>query len=148
MVLKEYPILNTYIEAVRKTRRDDADLATIFLVGAVSELTVREIMDDEQIGAERLIIKALDEGKISVEEEALFQAIRERRNKYVHINAQRILDDYQYFTVGRDGLLDNINEIALADFSEKALAKVLTLHIKEDAAQIFSDFEKLVSLLE
>ena len=132
---------------IERTRKSGHHLSTVFLIGGTAELILRELADDERTGSEKLIAKLQKLNVINSVQAELFDEIRERRNKYLHVNANKILSDNQYFYVDKDGLLDNINEIALSDYTEENLRKTLTLHIRNDAHRMMDVFRQLVHLL-
>jgi len=143
MEIKKYPILRIYTDAINKLQKQSDNLALIFLIGGTCELFLREIMNDEKTGMERLIRHAENNKKINLQQAELFDDIRACRNKYLHINSDKILDDYRYFYV-KDDLLENVNEIVLNDFDEKNLEKVARTHILKDSEFIYTYFKELV----
>ncbi|MFZ3099869.1 MAG: hypothetical protein WA103_01375 [Minisyncoccales bacterium] len=150
MNINKYPLIKIYTNEIEKTQSRGGDLALIFIVGATCELILREIMDiatNNTIGMERLIFSGLAKNIINQKQAVLFNDIREIRNKYIHIDVDKIINDYCYFLIKPNGLIENINEIILNNFSKKNLEKVVNIHISEDSLLAYKKFNQLIMIL-
>ncbi len=150
MNIKEYPIIQVYLDEIEKLAKLRAELPLIFLIGATSELILREIMNDPTTGMEKLIEKSEKAGKITHEQSVCFDDLRLYRNKYTHISAGKMLsEDFSGLYVEHEnGLLNHVNEIFFNEFTDDNLRKVFTLHIAGDSNKAYSILRNLVRMLE
>lgn len=146
MKLGKYPIIQVYLAEIDKLYQNKAGLPLIFLIGATAELILREISNDPKTAMEKLIAKAEKSRAISYKQSLLFEDIRMYRNKYIHISADKILNEEisGLFFTDKNGLLQNVNEIVLDDLTENKLRKVLLLHVAGDSETAYKTFKKLL----
>lgn len=140
------PLISLFAEEIESAQLEEKYLTTIILVGACSELILREIADVPRKNSySETINKARKSHRITSRQEELFRDIKLLRDKYVHIDANRIikLNLENGVFVEIDGLLDHINEPIYAAGNNDELKEAFKLTVSMDANAISNLFNKL-----
>lgn len=141
-----YPIVRYYLGEAETLLRKRSYLGALLVVGTLSELLVRELADDERTSLKKLLKKLLDSSKITEAQFRLFERIREIRNRYVHININKLVHNFDgKALVNHNGTVTFLNEVVLSSSNpEKQIVKFYKLSVKLDSLVIFDLMKQVI----
>ena len=142
----DYPIVRYYLEQAEKLLGKESYLGVLLVAGTLSELIVREIADDDKTRLAPLLKRLLKSRKINPNQFNLFDAIRKIRNRYVHININKLANDFDGIVLtGSDGVTTFLNEIILSSHRpEKKVVEFFKIRVKVDSLEIVDLLNKAI----
>jgi len=149
--MSEVPtIIKRLLFELEKLAKYKFHYAIILICGVCGELIFKEnlqIYDTRKPSYEKQLINAFSNKKISKSVFAILEDIRVIRNKYIHIDNIKILDDWGIGYVDEYGMIGLANDIALRSFSEKDFEKTLLIHMETDARATYQAVKALIKEL-
>ena len=144
-----YPIVRYYLREAETLLRKQSYLGALLVVGTLSELLVRELADDERTSLKKLLRKLLNSSKITEAQFQLFERMRKIRNRYIHINLNKVVHDFDgKALVNRNGIVTFLNEEVLSSpHPEKQIVEFYKLSVKMDSLMIFGLMKEVIEML-